>query len=522
MTTESKAATVNKKNSPRTQMPKIPSKSQNQGLAAAKAAKKDEFYTQYIDIQQEMEAYLEFDPATFRDKIVYCNCDDPFESNFFKYFAANFNKLGLKKLITTSYDGSPIAGQGTLFPEYAEGNGKRQKPKALAVVLDHVKDEDGDGAANVTDVEIFLKRNKAARNALEADDNYPGGDFRSAECVALLKEADIVVTNPPFSLFKEYVAQLVKHKKKFVIIGNTNAITYLEIFPLIKDNRMWLGCTNFNVGMFFEVPDDWKHFHHIDKDTGKKMARVSTSCWYTNLDHGRRHEPLNLMTTADNLRFSKNLRGKLAYDRYANFDAIEVSTYKEIPSDYDGIMGVPVTFLDKYNPDQFEIVGNSDDGEMMRELGVRTLGRDFISAYRERGGTGHYSPGMRMLGLLEPQPRVIFKRILIRHRRRVSKISEGVAIVARRAKNTPGFYTGGQAHGVSEMVQGFEQEGFCKSHEYVMPNRVRNGLVNARSAACHPQFPSYASHIIAHSDARMHFASARANSTQSCVTSIRL
>jgi hypothetical protein len=414
---KAKPATVKSKKTPRTGLRQMPTKSQNRGLAAAKAAKKDEFYTQYNDIQKEIEAYLEYDPDAFRGKVVYCNCDDPFESNFFKYFAANFNKLGLKKLVTTSYDGSPIAGQGTLFPEYNQGNGKRVKPKALAVILDHVKDEDGDGAANVTDVEIFLKRNKAARTALKADNRYPGGDFRSAECVALLNQADIVVTNPPFSLFKDYVAQLVKHKKKFLIIGNTNAITYLEIFPLIKDNKMWLGCTNFNVGMFFEVPDDWDQFHHIDSDTGKKMARVSTSCWYTNLDHGRRHEPLNLMSAADNLKFSKNLKGKSKYDRYKNFDAIEVSTYKEIPSDFDGIMGVPVTFLDKYNPDQFEIVGNSDDGEMMRQIGVGTLGREFISSYRARGGTGHYSPGMRMLGLLEPQPRVIFKRILIRHRR---------------------------------------------------------------------------------------------------------
>src|SRR6185503_13372615 len=162
------------------------SKSLNRGLGAAKVAKQDEFYTQYIDIQKEVEAYLEFDPDTFRGMVVYCNCDDPFESHFFKYFAANFNKLGLKRLITTSYDGSPIAGQATLFPEYNEGNGQRQKPKALAVMLDSVKDEDGDGAANVTDVELFLKRNKAARRPLKADDQYPGGDFRSAECVALL------------------------------------------------------------------------------------------------------------------------------------------------------------------------------------------------------------------------------------------------------------------------------------------------------------------------------------------------
>ena len=190
------------------------------GLSSAKEAKQDEFYTQYVDIQKEVEAYLEFDPDTFRGKVVYCNCDDPFESNFFKYFAANFNKLGLKKLITTSYDGSPIAGQATQFPEYNEGNGKRQKPKAIAVILDHVKDEDGDGATEHDDVKLFLKRNKAARTALKAADKYPGGDFRSAECIELLQEADIVVTNPPFSLFREYVAQLVEHGKKFLIIGN--------------------------------------------------------------------------------------------------------------------------------------------------------------------------------------------------------------------------------------------------------------------------------------------------------------
>src|SRR5579864_5698106 len=230
----------------------------HRNLAAAKAAKQDEFYTQYIDIQKEVEAYLEFDPDTFRGKVVYCNCDDPFESNFFKYFAANFNKLGLKKLVSTSYDGSPIAGQGTLFPEYNEGNGKRQKPKALAVILDRVKDEDGDGAANVTDVELFLKRNKAARIALKADEKYPGGDFRSPECIALLKEADVVVTNPPFSLFKEYVAQLVEHSKKFLIIGNVQAITYLEIFPLIKDNKLWLGVESQEVVPFkARTTDRW-------------------------------------------------------------------------------------------------------------------------------------------------------------------------------------------------------------------------------------------------------------------------
>ena len=331
------------------------SKSLNQGMGAAKVAKQDEFYTQYVDIQKEIEAYLEFDNDTFRGKVVYCNCDDPFESNFFKYFAANFNKLDLKKLITTSYDGSPIAGQLTLFPEYNEGNGKRQKPKALAVILDYVKDEDGDGAANVTDVELFLKRNKAARKALKGNDKYPGGDFRSPECVALLKEADIVVTNPPFSLFRQYVAQLVEYGKKFLIIANKNSITYKEIFPLIKHNNLWIGARAFSGGMWFVADYMGKYEKVVD---GVKLINVP-AIWLTNLDHGRRHQELPLMTMADNLKFSKHkeIKEKADYDRYDNYDAIEVPFTDAIPSDYDGVMGVPITFVDKYNPDQFEILG---------------------------------------------------------------------------------------------------------------------------------------------------------------------
>jgi len=340
------------------------SKSLNQGLSAAKAAKQDEFYTQYVDIQKEVEAYLEFDPDTFRGKVVYCNCDDPFESNFFKYFAANFNTLGLKKLITTSYDGSPIAGQMSLFPEYNADNGERRKPKALAVTLDHVRDEDGDGAANITDVELFLKRNEAARKALKSDDGYPGGDFRSAACIALLQEADIVVTNPPFSLFREYVAQLVEYGKKYLIIGNVQAITYKEIFPLIKADKLWMGVTIHSGDREFRVPDyyplkaaGWR----VDEN-GVKYIRVKGVRWYTNLDHGRRHMPLQLMSMADNLRFNKKMQGKAAYDRYDNYDAIEVPFTDAIPSDYDGVMGVPITFLDKYNPDQFEILGATQRG----------------------------------------------------------------------------------------------------------------------------------------------------------------
>lgn len=394
------------------------SKSLNQGLGAAKAAKQDEFYTQYVDIQKEVEAYLEFDPDTFRGKVVYCNCDDPFESNFFKYFAANFNKLGLKKLVTTSYDGSPIAGAQLTFGEYATGNGARQKPKAIAVEIEEVMDLNGDGATNIEDVKLFLEQNPHNRTPLAG-----GGDFRSPECVELLKQADIVVTNPPFSLFKEHIAQLVKYKKKFLVIANKNAITYLEIFPLIKENKLWMGVTAFSGGMWFIADYTGKYEKTVD---GVKLINVP-AIWFTNLDHGRRHQELPLMTMADNLKFSKHkeLKGKEAYDRYFNYDAIEVPFTDAIPSDYDGVMGVPISFLDKYNPDQFEIVGNSDDGNMMGEIGVRALGREFIDAYRARGGTGHYSPGMKMLGLLEPQPRVIFKRILIRRRRPVQPATGG-------------------------------------------------------------------------------------------------
>ena len=376
-------------------------------LNAARAAKKDEFYTQYVDIQKEVEAYLEFDADTFRGKVVYCNCDDPFESNFFKYFAANFNKLGLKKLITTSYDGSPIAGEGALFPEYDEGRSKQQKPKALAVILDHVKDEDGDDAANVSDVAIFLKRNKAARIALKHDDRYPGGDFRSSACVAFLSEADIVVTNPPFSLFREYVAQLMEFGKKFVIIGPKNAITYKEIFPLIRETRLWLGSGFGNGNAYFSIPSETsREFANGVYNASTGLVKFRNVGWFTNLDHGRRHERLPLMTMADNLKFSKHkeLRGKDAYDRYANYDAIEVPFTDAIPSDYEGAMGVPITFLDKYSPDQFEILGSSMSlsGPMSQvaEKGSYLQGgpRFYID-----NGDGSY--------------RRLYDRIVIRHRR---------------------------------------------------------------------------------------------------------
>ena len=329
----------------------------NRTLSSAKAAKQDEFYTQYVDIQKEVEAYLEFDPDTFRGKIVYCNCDDPFESNFFKYFAANFNKLGLKKLVTTSYDGSPIAGQDSLFPEYNEGNGKRKKPKAIAVELSEVKDVTGDGATGIDDVKLFLEQNPHTRRPLAE-----GGDFRSTECVELLKQADIVVTNPPFSLFREYVAQLVEYGKRFVIVGPKNAVTYKEIFPLIKENKVWLGAGFSNGNAYFSIPNGYeREFADGVYDPTTGLVKFRNVGWFTNLDHGRRHQVLPRRTMEDNLKYSKHkeIKGKAAYDRYVNYDGIDVPFTDAIPSDYDGAMGVPITFLDKYNPDQFEIVGSS-------------------------------------------------------------------------------------------------------------------------------------------------------------------
>jgi len=364
------------------------SPSGNRYIDRARVAKQDEFYTQYADIANELKHYVDH----FRGKVVYCNCDDPFESNFFKYFAANFNKLGLKKLVATSYDGSTIAGQDSLFPEYHKGNGKRKKPKALAIEIEEVKDETGDGEIGIEDVKLFLDQNPHTRTPLAG-----GGDFRSPECIALLKEADIVATNPPFSLFREYVAQLVEHGKKFLIIGHLNAITYKGIFPLIKDNKLRLGVTFHSDNLEFRVPDHyplqaagWR----IDEN-GVKYVRVKGIRWYTNLEHGCRPQVLPLMTMADNLKYSKHerIKGKDAYDRYDNYDAIEVPFTDAIPSDYGGVMGVPITFLDKYNPTQFEILGANQG-----------VDQDPNKIY----GRGSYLNG-----------RSTFKRIFIRHRKPV-------------------------------------------------------------------------------------------------------
>jgi len=338
----------------------------NSNLSNAKKAKNDEFYTQYSDIQKEIEAYLEYNPDVFRSKAVYCNCDDPFESNFFRYFVINFNKLGLKQLITTSYKPSPIANtELELFGDDKTLTKSKGRPKLTAnkFIINKVHDIDGDGEFNLKDVAKQLKANKQNEwTPLEGD-----GDFRSDECINLLKQSDIVVTNPPFSLYRKYVEQLAKYNKKFVIIGSKNTITYKEIFPLIKDNKMWVGTTSFNKDMLFIAPSNAdlskKPKTAIREVEGITYLR-SPSVWFTNLDHGRRHQPLPLMTMRENLKYSKHkeIKGKRKYDKYDNYDAIEVPFTDAIPSDYDGVMGVPISFLDKYNPEQFEILGATQRG----------------------------------------------------------------------------------------------------------------------------------------------------------------
>lgn len=315
-------------------------KSKNADLGAAKTARKDEFYTQLTDIEKELRYYRKH----FAGKTVLCNCDDPFESNFFKYFVLNFNRLGLKKLIATCYAGSPIANQQlSLFDLFREPSGERNKP--YKAVVTEVYDKTGDGGVSMLDVAALFKSGENTLTELNGD-----GDFRSPECLALLDEADIIVTNPPFSLFREYVSTLIEHEKKFIIIGNVNAITYKEFFPLLKDNKVWIGASIHSGDRAFFVPDDYPLDAAgcgIDEETGRKYIRVKGVRWYTNLDIKQRHEEMILVK-----KYSSEL-----YPKYDNYDAINVDATSDIPCDYGGIMGVPITFLDKYNPDQFEIIG---------------------------------------------------------------------------------------------------------------------------------------------------------------------
>lgn len=324
----------------------------NADLRAANTAKKDEFYTRLNDIEKELVHYREY----FRNKIVFCNCDDPYESNFFKYFALNFNALGLKKLIATCYDGSPIAQQE--LPLFADEDNKPKK-KAYKVEISEVPDLDGNGTADLMDVQLLLKSSTHNVKA-ELKQN---GSFDSPECIELLKEADIVVTNPPFSLFREYLALLDKYEKLFILIGNTNALSYKEIFQMFQQDKIRTGYTNFNVGMFFQVPDNWAKYHHIEN--GKKIARVSTSCWFTNMPVSRHKEELILIK-----KYTPE-----EYPKFDNYDAINVNTYTDIPCDYKEAMGVPITFLDKYNPEQFEILDAIGRNSMLTGPTPETQGK---------------------------------------------------------------------------------------------------------------------------------------------------
>ena len=312
----------------------------NTGLNAASKAKKDEFYTQLTDIEKELRHYRQH----FSGKTVLCNCDDPFESNFFKYFVLNFNRLGLKKLIATCYTGSPIANQQlSLFDIIEETEENENKPYKAVVTT--VYDKTGDGSVDMFDVAELFKSGENELSELKGD-----GDFRSPECLALLDEADIVVTNPPFSLFREYVTVLIEHKKKFIIIGNVNALKYKEIFPYVLSNQIWLGASIHSGDRAFFVPKDYPLDATncgIDEVTGRKYIRVKGVRWFTNLDIKQRHEEMILVK-----RYNP-----AEYPKYVNYDAIEVSKTADIPCDYTGKMGVPITFMDKYCPDQFEIIG---------------------------------------------------------------------------------------------------------------------------------------------------------------------
>lgn len=321
----------------------------NSQLSAAKKAKNDEFYTRMTDIEHELFHYRKH----FKGKVVLCNCDDPFESNFFKYFALNFNPLRLKKLIATCYSGSPIAGgeyQPSLFDDDVDENTGRHR-RAYKAVVNVFRDTTGDGGLDMDDIRNLLDSGENELTELHGDGIYGAGDFRSKECLELLDEADIVVTNPPFSLFREYVATLMEHGKKFVIVGNQNAITYKEAFPLLRDDRLWLG---YNKVKEFVVPsaDHPERGNIVTDGKGGLIAKFGNICWYTNLDITKRHEDL--------LLYRRYKEDPSRYPKYDNYDAIEVSKVKDIPEDYWGVMGVPITFMDKYNPDQFDIVGCSE------------------------------------------------------------------------------------------------------------------------------------------------------------------
>lgn len=343
--------------------------SANAGLTAARTNKNDEYYTQLADIEAELRHYR----PHFEGKTVLCNCDDPFESNFFKYFAMSFRRLGIKKLIASCYSGSPVQGeQLSLYDLKGMSAPDAEAKRPYKIEITEIPDANGDGAIDLLDVEHLLRHDANVLTVLDGN-----GDFRSVECLALLDEADIVVTNPPFSLFREYVALLVERGKEFLVLGDQNALTYKEIFALVSSNRLWLG--NENGGTkWFRVPDDYDIKTESRKKVvdGVKYFSMGRIMWFTNLDHAKRHENLILVEKYSSAR----------YPHYDNYDAIEVSKVADIPEDWAGVMGVPITFLDKYNPEQFEILGNDDFGyPATKTYGAKTK---FIDGVPSKSNTG--------------------------------------------------------------------------------------------------------------------------------------
>lgn len=373
----------------------------NEDLRTAQAGKNDEFYTQFHDIEVEMNAYLEYNPDVFKGKTILLPCDDPEWSNFTKYFAAKFDELGIKKLISTSY--APERKKmvlGGLFSDFERESPQfdEDKSKTHGKIFVLEKDVTGDGRINIDDLEWGY---------LDGD-----GDFRSEEVSKLRDEADIIVTNPPFSLFREFLEWIMEAGKQFIIIGNMNAITYKETFPLIMTNQIWLGPTIHSGDREFEVPEEYpiKAAGWRIDENGRKFIRVKGVRWFTNIDHGRRHEPLPLMSKADNLRYSthKDLKGKSDYDKYDNYAAIEVPYTDAIPGDYEGVMGVPISWLDKYCPEQFEIVGITERGN---EYGLRS------KVYTKSDSPKYSDWNCRATLLVDGRIQPVYARILIRKKR---------------------------------------------------------------------------------------------------------
>lgn len=376
----------------------------NKKLHKAKTGKNDEFYTQFSDIQNEVNAYIEYNPDVFKDKTILLPCDDPEWSNFTKFFAQNFEKFQLKKLISTSYayDSKHITEpyQLSLF-ESESPQFDRSKTKSNGKIFTLDRDLNKSGKIDINDLEWKY---------LDGD-----GDFNSKEVIKLRDESDIIITNPPFSLFKDFMKWLNDSGKKFLIIGHQNAITYKEVFPYIKENKMWLG-KGFKGGAAHFINKYYTDYATAG-DHQEGMIRVSGVVWFTNLEHGRRHQPLQLMTMEDNIKYSKHkeIRNH-EYVKYETFDAIDVPNTDAIPKNYKGIMGVPKSFLDSYNPEQFEILGYEREDDVI-QVGIRNLPEVFLRRYRENGGTGHITKGMKLLCFYNYDgiPKVPFSRILIRY-----------------------------------------------------------------------------------------------------------